>query len=228
MAWALMPMRPPSRALTRLEAAPLLAEERIHRERQFSKVSGTVLLPRRPHLVLGFAGRHSGVPPTRRRSVRQGPQGFDKPIADLQAIQFMLADMATEIDAARLLIWKAACLKDAGVRHSPESAMAKLYASEMSNRVTTRRCRSTAATATSEFDADAIRAMRASPNLRGHERDPATRHRREPAAGLRANQMDLQPTEAQTQIRELARRFAASVWPDRPPARRESLYPPPS
>ncbi len=63
-------------------------------------------------------------------------KAFDKPIADLQAIQFMLADMATEIDAARLLIWKAAALKDSGVRHSPESAMAKLYASEMSSRVT--------------------------------------------------------------------------------------------
>jgi butyryl-CoA dehydrogenase len=63
-------------------------------------------------------------------------KAFDKPIADLQAIQFMLADMATEIDAARLLIWKAAALKDQGVRHSPESAMAKLYASEMAQRVT--------------------------------------------------------------------------------------------
>ena len=63
-------------------------------------------------------------------------KAFDKPIADLQAIQFMLADMATEIDAARLLIWKAASLKDKGVRYSAEAAMAKLYASEMSNRVT--------------------------------------------------------------------------------------------
>jgi butyryl-CoA dehydrogenase len=60
---------------------------------------------------------------------------FGKPIAQHQAIQFMLADMATEIDAARLLIHKAALLKDAGVRHSPESAMAKLYASEMASRV---------------------------------------------------------------------------------------------
>lgn len=61
---------------------------------------------------------------------------FDKPIANHQAIQFMLADMATEIDAARLLVLRAAALKDAGVRHSAESAMAKLYASEMSHRVT--------------------------------------------------------------------------------------------
>jgi butyryl-CoA dehydrogenase len=61
---------------------------------------------------------------------------FGGPIADLQAIQFMLADMATEVDAARLLVWRAAALKDRGVRFSTESAMAKLYASEMSNRVT--------------------------------------------------------------------------------------------
>ena len=60
---------------------------------------------------------------------------FGKPIRDHQAIQFMLADMATEIDAARLLVHQAAVLKDKGVRHSMESAMAKLYASEMASRV---------------------------------------------------------------------------------------------
>jgi butyryl-CoA dehydrogenase len=60
---------------------------------------------------------------------------FGKPIRDHQAIQFMLADMATEIDAARLLVHQAAVLKDKGVRHSTESAMAKLYASEMASRV---------------------------------------------------------------------------------------------
>jgi butyryl-CoA dehydrogenase len=50
----------------------------------------------------------------------------------------MLADMATELDAARLLTLRAAALKDAGVRHTAESAMAKLFASEMSERVTSR------------------------------------------------------------------------------------------
>ncbi|MGE6759148.1 acyl-CoA dehydrogenase [Corallococcus sp. AB049A] len=60
---------------------------------------------------------------------------FGKPIRDHQAIQFMIADMAMEIDAARLLVWRAALMKDKGVRHSPESAMAKLYASEMASRV---------------------------------------------------------------------------------------------
>lgn len=60
---------------------------------------------------------------------------FGKRIADHQAIAFMLADMATEIDAARLLTLRAAALKGQGKRHSKESAMAKLYASEVANKV---------------------------------------------------------------------------------------------
>jgi butyryl-CoA dehydrogenase len=59
---------------------------------------------------------------------------FGKPIAQHQAIQFKLADMATELDAARLLTWRAATMKDAGARHSAESAMAKVFASEVANR----------------------------------------------------------------------------------------------
>ncbi len=60
---------------------------------------------------------------------------FGKAIGDFGAIQEMLADMATEIDAARLLIWRAAAAKEAGESYSKLSAMAKLYASEMSARV---------------------------------------------------------------------------------------------
>jgi butyryl-CoA dehydrogenase len=60
---------------------------------------------------------------------------FGKAIADHQAISFMLADMATEIDAARLLTYRAAALKAAGRRHSTESAMCKLMASEVANKV---------------------------------------------------------------------------------------------
>jgi butyryl-CoA dehydrogenase len=65
-------------------------------------------------------------------------KAFGQPISQFQAIQFMLADMATELDAARLLVWRAAFLKDRGVRHTTESAMAKLYASEMCERVTSK------------------------------------------------------------------------------------------
>ncbi|HZA12850.1 MAG TPA: acyl-CoA dehydrogenase family protein, partial [Myxococcaceae bacterium] len=60
---------------------------------------------------------------------------FGKAIREHQAIQFMLADMATEIEAARLLTLRAARLKDEGARHTAESSMAKLYASEMASRV---------------------------------------------------------------------------------------------
>src|SRR6516162_976136 len=63
-------------------------------------------------------------------------KSFGVPIAQHQAIQFMLADMATQVDAARLLAWRAAKMKDKGVRHTAESAIAKLYASEMATRVT--------------------------------------------------------------------------------------------
>ena len=61
-------------------------------------------------------------------------QAFGHPIADFQAIQWMLADMATELDAARLLVHRAARLKDTGQRFVKEAAMAKLYASEAAMR----------------------------------------------------------------------------------------------
>ncbi len=61
---------------------------------------------------------------------------FGHPISQFQAIQFMLADMATEIDAARLLVRKAAWKQDTGARFSMDAAIAKLFASEMATRVT--------------------------------------------------------------------------------------------
>ena len=65
----------------------------------------------------------------------QERQAFGHPISDFEAIQFMLADMATEIEAARLLARRAAWKQDSGARFSMEAAIAKLYASEMSTRV---------------------------------------------------------------------------------------------
>ena len=61
---------------------------------------------------------------------------FGKPIAEFQAIQHKLADMATEIDAARLLVHRAAVLKDAGKRYKREASMAKLFSSEVAMRAT--------------------------------------------------------------------------------------------
>lgn len=62
---------------------------------------------------------------------------FGVPIAQHQAIQFMLAEMAIGIEAARLLVYKAAWLADRGIRNSKEAAMAKAFASDMAMRVTT-------------------------------------------------------------------------------------------
>jgi alkylation response protein AidB-like acyl-CoA dehydrogenase len=61
---------------------------------------------------------------------------FGKIISEFQAIQFMLADMHTEIEAARLLCYQAAVLKDQGARTTLQSAMAKLYSSEVAVRAT--------------------------------------------------------------------------------------------
>lgn len=63
---------------------------------------------------------------------------FGKPISDLQAIQFMLADMSTEIAAARLLIMHASYLKDNNLPYSKEAAQAKLFASEACMKITTK------------------------------------------------------------------------------------------
>ena len=63
---------------------------------------------------------------------------FGRPIASFQAIQWMIANMATEIEAARMLIYNAAQQKDKGERYSNEAAMAKLYASETAMRATTK------------------------------------------------------------------------------------------
>ena len=59
---------------------------------------------------------------------------FDRPIARFQLVQELLADIAVEADAARLLTWRAAVLADAGERHTLESSVAKYYASEVSVR----------------------------------------------------------------------------------------------
>src|SRR5215467_7566172 len=61
---------------------------------------------------------------------------FGKPIADFQAIQFQIAQMATEIEAARLMVYNAARMKDAGMNFVKEAAMTKLFCSQVAERVT--------------------------------------------------------------------------------------------
>jgi alkylation response protein AidB-like acyl-CoA dehydrogenase len=60
---------------------------------------------------------------------------FGKPLVEFQAMQFQLAEMATEIEAARLLVYNAARLKDAGAEFLKEAAMAKYFASQAAERV---------------------------------------------------------------------------------------------
>ncbi|MBI5575684.1 MAG: acyl-CoA dehydrogenase family protein [Deltaproteobacteria bacterium] len=60
---------------------------------------------------------------------------FGQAIAEFQAIQWMLADAATELDAAQLLVYRAACLKDGGKPYTREASMAKVFATEAANRV---------------------------------------------------------------------------------------------
>ncbi len=62
---------------------------------------------------------------------------FDQPIANFQGVQFKLADMATEIEAARLLVYQAAYRASAGLPYGQQSAMAKMYASDIAMKVTT-------------------------------------------------------------------------------------------
>lgn len=64
-------------------------------------------------------------------------QSFDKPLFEHQAVQFRLADMATQVEAARQMVWHAAAMKDAGLPCLKEAAMAKLLASEMAEKVCT-------------------------------------------------------------------------------------------
>jgi len=70
------------------------------------------------------------------RSYAQDRHAFGQRIANFQAIQWKLADMSTEIDAARLLVYRAAWLKATGAPHTEEGAKAKLFASEMARRQT--------------------------------------------------------------------------------------------
>ena len=71
----------------------------------------------------------------RRCAIPESGSSSENRFVSFQAIQFKLADMATQIDAARLLMYRAAWMKDQGKRTTKESSMAKLFASEMSVRV---------------------------------------------------------------------------------------------
>ena len=112
---------------------------------------------------------------------------FGRPIASFQGVAFKIADMAAQIDAARLMVYRAAWLKDSGQPYSTEAAMAKLFASEVAKRGHQRRgpgarrvrlrhrVQRRALPARREADRD----------RRGDQRDPAHGHRPQPARRAR-------------------------------------------
>jgi len=66
----------------------------------------------------------------------QETKQFGKTIAEIQGVQFQIAQMATEIEAARLMVYNAARMKDAGIPFVKEAAMTKLFCSQVAERVT--------------------------------------------------------------------------------------------
>ena len=90
----------------------------------------------RPMIGIGAVGLARTAMELATRYAKQRIQ-FGVPIANHQAVQFMVADMAIDIDAARLLVWRAASLADQGMKNSKEAAIAKAFAADMAMRVTT-------------------------------------------------------------------------------------------
>ena len=88
---------------------------------------------------IGFAAQALGIAQAaHEHSVKYSKERvqFGKPICANQAIAFMMADMATKVEASRLLIYQAASLKDQGKSYSKESAMAKMFASDSAMSIT--------------------------------------------------------------------------------------------
>ena len=105
----------------------------------------------RPRLPAGDAGARGRARRDRRAGARRRPGGarrsrrlcadaeaFGQPIGDFQALQFQIADLATDLEAARMLMWRAADARERAPRASVEAAMAKLAASEAAHRAADR------------------------------------------------------------------------------------------
>jgi alkylation response protein AidB-like acyl-CoA dehydrogenase len=117
-----------------LEGCPVPAENLLGEEGKGSSVAFTCLDCSR----IGIAAQSVGLSQKAlEEAVKYAKQreAFGKKIAEFQALQFMIADMSTQIDAARLLTYKAADLCDRGKPFSKEASMAKLFASEAANKI---------------------------------------------------------------------------------------------
>ena len=113
----------------RVPAANLLADEGMGLKIALSGLEGGRIGIASQALGMARAAFEAALAYSKQRTA------FGTPIFNHQAVQFKLADMATQIEAARQLNWHAACLKDAGRPCLKEAAMAKLNASEMAERV---------------------------------------------------------------------------------------------
>ena len=121
-------------AQIRLEDCRIPAENRIGEEGEGYRIALSALEGGR----IGIAAQSVGMARSAFEVALQYAkerQSFGKPIFDHQAVGFRLADCATQLEAARQLIWHAAALRDAGKPCLKEAAMAKLFASEMAERV---------------------------------------------------------------------------------------------
>ena len=123
---------------------------------------------------------------------------FGKPIAALQAIQWMIADMATEIDAARLLVYRAASNRTTACPIPPRAAMAKLFASETATRVAGKAIQIHGGYGyTESYPVERnYRDAKITETLRGHLRGAAHGHREKPPCGEDPRCRHLQPIPA--------------------------------
>jgi alkylation response protein AidB-like acyl-CoA dehydrogenase len=130
-----MGIRGSDTAVVTLEDVRIGADHLLGREGEGFKIAMASLDNGR----LGVAAQAVGIAESAfREALRYAKvrRAFGKPLAEHQAIQFMLAEMSTRIEAARLLYLRAAWLKDTGQEFTREAAMAKLYAAEMAQKVT--------------------------------------------------------------------------------------------
>ncbi len=119
------------------EDAQVPKENLLHREGRGFRVAMTTLALGRIGMAIGAVGLAQAAFDAA-IEYSQVREQFGQKISEFEAIQFMLADMATEIEMARLMSYKAAWLKDQGGDFEKTAAMAKVYASEMCSRVTSK------------------------------------------------------------------------------------------
>ncbi|MBM4405063.1 MAG: acyl-CoA dehydrogenase [Chloroflexi bacterium] len=131
-----MGMRASSTAEVLFDDVEVPAGNLVGGEGEGFKIAMQIVDGSRPIIGAQAAGIAQGALDLAVRHVRRRKQ-FGQAVADFQGVQWMLADMVTQIDAARLLVYRAAFLRDQGLPCTKESAMAKLFASEAAMQVAT-------------------------------------------------------------------------------------------